>query len=194
VPAPRPRGGPARGPGVRIIAGEARGTRLTPVPAGTRPLSDRAREGLFASLGGLVPEARCADLFAGTGAVGIEALSRGAASCLFVDSGAAAIRTIRENLGKTGLSERGTVVRADLRRRPVPGGPFDLAFLDPPHAFPSGALRSLLERTGESLEPDAIVALTRPARSSTDVIPVDWLVVKRLAYGNTRILLCREGP
>lgn len=179
---------------MRIIAGTARGTRLARVPAGTRPLSDRAREGLFASLGELVPGARCADLFAGTGAVGIEALSRGAASCLFIDSGPAAIRTIRENLGKTGLSALATVLRADLRRRPPPRGSHDLAFLDPPYAFPSGALRRLLAQTGERLEPGGVVALTRSARSSTDVIPVDWLVVKRLAYGDTRILLCREGP
>jgi 16S rRNA (guanine966-N2)-methyltransferase len=179
---------------VRIIAGTARGVRLARVPAGTRPLSDRAREGLFSSLGEAVPGARCADLFAGTGAVGIEALSRGAASCLFVDSGPAAIRTIGENLGKTGLSEWARVVRADLRRRPVPRGSFDLAFLDPPYAFPAGALRDLLVQTGERLEPDAMIALTRPARNPTDVIPVDWHVVKRLAYGDTRILLCREGP
>ena len=179
---------------MRIIAGTARGARLARVPAGTRPLSDRAREGLFSSLGELVPGARWADLFAGTGAVGIEALSRGAESCLFVDSGAAAIRTIRENLGKTGLSERARVVRADLRRRPVPQGPFDLAFLDPPYAFPSGALRDLLVQTGERLDPDAMIALTRPSRNPSNVIPVDWHVVKRLAYGDTRILLCREGP
>jgi 16S rRNA (guanine966-N2)-methyltransferase len=179
---------------VRVIAGTARGARLARVPAGTRPLSDRAREGLFSSLGELVPGARCADLFAGTGAVGIEALSRGAASCLFVDSGVAAIRTIRDNLGKTGLAERARVVRADLLRRPVPEGPFDLAFLDPPYAYPSGTLRGLLVQTGERLEPGAMIALTRPARNPMDVIPVDWHVVKRLAYGDTRILLCREGP
>lgn len=179
---------------MRIIAGTARGTRLARVPAGTRPLSDRAREGLFSSLGGLVPGARCADLFAGTGAVGLEALSRGGRSCLFVDSGPAAIRTIRENLGKTGLSEHAEVIRADLLRSPVPDGPFDLAFLDPPYAMPPGALRRILQQTVERLEPDGTVALTRPARSSNDVIPVDWPVVKRLSYGDTRILLCREGP
>jgi 16S rRNA (guanine966-N2)-methyltransferase len=179
---------------VRIIAGTARGTRLARVPAGTRPLSDRAREGLFASLGDRVPGARCVDLFAGTGALGIEALSRGAASCLLVDSGAGAIRTIRENLGKTGLSERAQVRRVDLRRRPAPRGPFDLAFLDPPYAFPAGTLARVLREVTGSLEPGGSVALTRPARSSTDVIPVDWHVVKRLAYGDTLVLVCREAP
>jgi 16S rRNA (guanine966-N2)-methyltransferase len=179
---------------VRVIAGTARGTRLAPVPAGTRPLSDRAREGLFSSLGDRVDGARCADLFAGTGAVGIEALSRAAASCLFVDSGIAAIRTIRENLGKTGLSERARVLRSDLRRHPVAGGPFDLAFLDPPYAFPPAGLRRILQETAERLDPGATMALTRQARSSTDVIPVDWHVVKSLTYGDALVLVCREGP
>jgi 16S rRNA (guanine966-N2)-methyltransferase len=179
---------------VRIIAGLAKGTRLAGVPARTRPLSDRAREGLFASLGDLVPDARCVDLFAGTGAVGLEALSRGARSCVFVDSGRRALATIRENLARTGLEENAGVIRTDLRRGRVPDGPFDIAFLDPPYAFPVGALRPVLEQTSDRLVPGATGALTRPARSSTDVIPVDWHVVKRLAYGDARILLFREGP
>jgi 16S rRNA (guanine966-N2)-methyltransferase len=179
---------------VRIIAGAAKGTRLAGVPSGTRPLSDRAREGMFASLGDLVPGSRCVDLFAGTGAVGLEALSRGARSCVFVDSGRRALATIRDNLGRTGLSEHAEVIRTDLRRGRVPDGPFDLAFLDPPYAFPVGALRRVLAETAERLEPGGAGALTRPARSSTDVIPVNWQVVKRLAYGDARILLFREGP
>jgi 16S rRNA (guanine966-N2)-methyltransferase len=179
---------------VRIVAGVAKGTRLAGVPSGTRPLSDRAREGLFASLGDLVPGARCVDLFAGTGAVGLEALSRGARSCVFVDSGRRAVATIHENLARTGLSERAEVARTELRRGRVPEGPFDLAFLDPPYGFPLGALRRALSETTERLERGGTGVLTRPARNSTDVIPVDWRVVKRLAYGDARILLFREGP
>src|SRR5438093_12988426 len=71
---------------VRVVAGSAKGVRLAPVPAGTRPMSDRAREGLFSSLGGFVEGVHVLDLFAGTGAMGIEALSRGGAEALFVDS------------------------------------------------------------------------------------------------------------
>ncbi|HJV03931.1 MAG TPA: RsmD family RNA methyltransferase, partial [Actinomycetota bacterium] len=119
---------------------------------------------------------------------------RGAASCVFVDSGAGAIRTIRENLGKTGLWERSRVVRADLRRGAVTGGPFDLAFLDPPYAFPGAALRRVLGEAVERLAPGGTMVLTRPARSSIDVVPVDWRVVKRLAYGDTLVLVCREAP
>jgi 16S rRNA (guanine966-N2)-methyltransferase len=179
---------------MRVIAGKARGTRLGRVPAGVRPLSDRAREGLFASLGTLVADARCVDLFAGTGAVGIEALSRGAASCVFVDSSAAAARTIRENVWKTGVDEYGEVVRSDVRRfLDRPTGPYDLAFLDPPYRLGTESLREVLEKLRSRLAEGATMALTRPSRAHTDVIPVDWPVIRRLAYGDTHVLLCREG-
>jgi 16S rRNA (guanine966-N2)-methyltransferase len=178
---------------MRVIAGTARGTRLGKVPARTRPLSDRAREGVFASLGALVRDARCVDLFAGTGALGIEALSRGAASCVFVDSSAAAARTIGENLWKTDLGEGARVVRSDVRRfLERPTGPYDLAFLDPPYRLPGGALRQVMERLRPRLSSGAMVALTRPSGAHTDVIPVDWRVVRRLVYGDTGVLLCRE--
>jgi 16S rRNA (guanine966-N2)-methyltransferase len=179
---------------MRVIGGKARGTRLGRVPAGTRPLSDRAREGLFSSLGDRVRDARCADLFAGTGAVGIEALSREASRCSFVDSSSAAIRTIRENLARTGLTDRAEVSRADVGRYlDRPGEPFDLAFLDPPYALVESSVREALEALRARLSEGAIVALTRSSRNTTDVIPVDWSVIRRLAYGDTHVLLCREG-
>jgi 16S rRNA (guanine966-N2)-methyltransferase len=175
---------------VRVIAGQARGTRLAPVPGGTRPLSARAREGLFASLGERVPEARCVDLFAGTGAVGIEALSRGAARCDFVDSATGAVRTIRENLSRTHLEERGRVDRADAGRFLRRGhGPWDLVFVDPPYAIPRERLRAILVSLQQLLLPGATVALSRPSRDTTDVIPVDLQVTKRLTYGDALILI-----
>lgn len=176
---------------MRVIAGTARGTRLARVPGGTRPLSDRAREGLFASLGPRVEGARCADLFAGTGAVGIEALSRGAERCVFVDSSVGAVRAIRENLSRCRLEDRGRVVRADVARflaRPRQE-PWDLAFLDPPYAIPAGRLRAVLESLQAHLATGATTALTRPSRDPTDVIPVDLQVTKRLSYGDARILV-----
>jgi 16S rRNA (guanine966-N2)-methyltransferase len=179
---------------MRVIAGSARGTRLARVPAGTRPLSDRAREGLFSSLADRVRGARCVDLYAGTGAVGLEALSRGAASCVFVDSSVEAVRTIRENLGKTGLEAGATVVRAQVGRFLTrPDGPFDLAFLDPPYRTPGARVREELEGLGPRLAQGAIVALTRPSRNHTDVVPVHWALVRRLTYGDTLVLLYREG-
>jgi 16S rRNA (guanine966-N2)-methyltransferase len=178
---------------MRVVAGSAGGTRLTRVPRGTRPLSDRAREGLFSSLADRVPGARFADLFAGTGAVGIEALSRGAASCLFADTGSAAIRAIRENLSRTGLVDRAKVVRSDvLQALDREKGPFDVAFLDPPYDHPPGPLGEVLRRV-TTLTSGGTMVLTRPRRNPSDVIPVDWNTVKVLTYGDARVLICREA-
>jgi 16S rRNA (guanine966-N2)-methyltransferase len=178
---------------MRVIAGQAKGTRLSRPPGGTRPLSDRAREGLFAALASTVVDARCLDLFAGTGAVGIEALSRGAAHCVFVDSGPQAIRTIRENLSRTGFGERGEVVRAEAGRfMRRPSGPYDLAFVDPPYAVPPAWLAGVLTALVSRLRGNATFVLTRGPRSSTDVIPLHFGVVRRLIYGDTLVLVCRE--
>ena len=179
---------------MRVIAGAARGRRLAGVPQGTRPLSDRAREGLFSSLGDEVVDAVCADLYAGTGAVGIEALSRGAASCLFVDSAPPAIRVIDENLGRVGLAERARVVRADVRRSlEVERGPFDLAFLDPPYEMAEEQLTGALELMADRIAPKGAFVLTRPKRRDpTDVIPLNWRPARLLSYGDTRILICRR--
>jgi 16S rRNA (guanine966-N2)-methyltransferase len=156
-------------------------------------VSDRAREGVFAALGDLVAEVRCLDLYAGTGALGIEALSRGASHCVFVDSSLPAIRTIRENLSRTRFLDRSSVVRADVGRFLARSSDtFDLAFADPPYAAPTGKLRAMLEALLDRLDRNATFILTRPARSSIDVIPVDFKVVRRLSYGDTLVLVCRE--
>lgn len=171
---------------MRIVAGTARGARLAPVPEGTRPLSDRAREGLFSSLGGRVAGARVLDLFAGTGAMGLEALSRGAASATLVDSSQAAIRTIDDNLSRTGL-EAG-VVRSDAARfLATASGRWDLVLLDPPWDFPD--IRGILEALEAHVMTGATVALTRPRRGAAPAIPVNLQVVKHLDYGETRILV-----
>jgi 16S rRNA (guanine966-N2)-methyltransferase len=179
---------------VRVIAGSAKGTRLAKVPAGTRPLSDRAREGLFSSLGESVHGAACADLFAGTGAVGIEALSRGADSCLFVDSSSVAIRAIRDNLDRTDLEVRARVVRADVERAlEREESPFDLAFVDPPYEISEGRLESVLATVADRIVPSGQFVLTRPkVRDSTDVIPLHWRAARLLKYGDARILVCRR--
>ena len=175
---------------MRIVAGSARGTRLTRVPPGTRPVSDRAREGLFSSLGERVPGAVCLDLFAGTGAIGIEALSRGGERCDFVDSSQAAAAAIRENLARTHLEDRARVVRSDARRflAGAEGG-YDLAFLDPPYALPEPDLTDVLVTLQPHLLTGATIVLTRPTQSGIDVIPVNLQVVRRLSYGDARILV-----
>lgn len=119
---------------MRVIAGSAKGTPLQAVPGGgTRPISDRVKEALFSILADSIVGACVLDLFAGTGSVGIEALSRGAKRAIFVDTNPRAIATIRANLQRAHLEERAHVVRADvfkyLAGQPEP---FDLIYLAPP--------------------------------------------------------------
>lgn len=122
---------------MRVIAGSKRGRPLK-VPRGNevRPTLERTREALFNILGPRLQGARFLDLFAGTGANGIEALSRGAAHALFVDSDRRAIAVVRENLARTGLGERAAIRRLNLPPQLAKiQGPFDLVFADPPYTF-----------------------------------------------------------
>ena len=176
------------------MAGAAKGTRLAPVPAGTRPMSDRAREGLFSSLGSSIEGARVLDLFAGSGAIGIEALSRGGESALFVDSAPGATKAINENLRRTKLVRRGRVRRVDalraVRERP---GPFDLVFLDPPYRLDQPSLDALLaEIAGRGVvAPGGQVVLSRSTRTYMPVIPLNWLLERRLSYGDSIVFIFR---
>ncbi len=184
---------------MRVIAGEAKGTRLVPVPAGVRPVSDMAREGLFASLGGRVEGAVCLDLFAGTGAVGIEALSRGAAHCAFVDASKAATAAIRANLDKTHLADRATVERADvlayLRKRIPDREPCRLVFLDPPYDQGGPYLEDCLQALSTSgwLSPEGwTVVLTRGHKSVEPALPLHWATRRQLRYGDSLLALYQE--
>jgi 16S rRNA (guanine966-N2)-methyltransferase len=162
----------------RVIAGEAGGRRLA-VPAGrdTRPTSDRAREGLFAtiaSVAGPLASSRVLDLYAGSGAVGLEALSRGAGHVLLVESGARASRVIRENISALGLPGAELVtdrVERVLARGPA-AGRYDVVFADPPYALPDEEVsRMLASLAGRAwLAPDALVVVERATRSG----PVSW--------------------
>lgn len=182
---------------MRIVAGSAKGTRLAPVPPGVRPLSDRAREGLFASLGDRVLEARVLDLFAGTGAAGIEALSRGAARCTFVDGTRRTTEVIRENLRRSRCEDRASVVTSDvlafLRRRPEPE-PWDLVILDPPYETGSPYLDDVLAELagGDRLAPGFTVVLTRGNKGSVAVVPLHWAAARELRYGDSILTLYRR--
>lgn len=141
-------------------------------------------------MGDRVSGAACLDLFAGTGALGVEALSRGAERCDFVDALPAAARAIRENLSRTHLEGRGRVVRSDARRFLArEGGRYDIVFVDPPYAMADPDLRDILGDLQPHSLTGATIVLTRPRRGSTDVIPVHLQVVRRLDYGDTRILI-----
>jgi 16S rRNA (guanine966-N2)-methyltransferase len=177
---------------MRVIAGSARGVRLAPVPAGTRPMADRAREGLYSSLGPSVQGARVLDLFAGTGAMGIEALSRGAETALFVDSSPAAAKVVTENLRRTRLAGRGVVRRVEALAAVRHGiGQFDLVLLDPPYRLPEATLDTLLgDLAGQGVvAAGGTVVLTRPDKGYMPVIPVNWRVERRLSYGDAAVLV-----
>lgn len=183
---------------MRVIAGTAKGVRLAPVPAGVRPVSDRAREGVFSSIGADVPGAEVLDLYAGSGALGIEALSRGAERATFVERNRAAIRTIRQNLDRTRLTERAEVVGSEVSAfvtgRRHPDRRYDLVLADPPYDADAGELEHVLEGLAAGrVEAGGAVVLTRGSRSFTPVIPVHWLVARRLEYGDTAVLILREA-
>ena len=183
---------------MRVIAGSAKGTRLVRVPAGVRPVSDRAREGLFSSLGDLVEGARVLDLYAGTGALGVEALSRGASEAVFVDRSPAAVEAVRENLARTTLGDRATVERSEVRRflerRPSDRGGFDIVFLDPPYEAGRDELDPVLSLLDAKplLSDGFSVVLSRGSRSSNSVIPLHWSVARRLSYGDSVVTLFRS--
>jgi 16S rRNA (guanine966-N2)-methyltransferase len=153
-------------------------------------MSDRAREGLFYSLGDRVVDAHVLDLFAGTGSIGLEALSRGAASAVFVDSAPAAAKTITENLRRTKLAKRGSVRRQDVLRAVRAGlARYDVVFLDPPYRLPIPELEAILEAIPQVTTPAATVVLSRSTTTSMPVIPVNWHLTRRLTYGDSVVLV-----
>lgn len=160
----------------RIISGAVGGRRLV-VPAGnvTRPTSERAREGLFNTLSTYLDldGARVADLYSGTGAVGLEALSRGASHALFVDRDPMAIRALRRNVSALGLSGA-EILQAAVERvvQNTSGNPYDVIFLDPPYAMRDEGLAEVLSRLENAawLAADGICVVERSHRSG----PVSW--------------------
>jgi 16S rRNA (guanine966-N2)-methyltransferase len=132
---------------VRIVAGEWGGRRIAAPPGrATRPTTDRVREAWMSAVADVIPGARVLDLFAGSGALGLEALSRGAESAVFVENAPAALRALRENLDALGAGPRARVMRVDALRyvEGLEAGAFDLAFADPPYG--QGFAAALLER------------------------------------------------
>ena len=174
-----------------MIAGEAGGRRLA-VPGGrdTRPTSDRAREGLFAtisSMAGSLAGARVLDLYAGSGAVGLEALSRGAEHVLLVEHGARAAGVIRENIEAIGLP--GAVLATGTVERVLTSGPegdrYDVVFADPPYALADASVSrvlSLLAGRGW-LAPGALVIVERATRSGPPDWPEGFMSARTRTYG-----------
>lgn len=147
---------------MRIIAGEWKGQRLvTPAGSRTRPTTDRVRTALMDTLGPWLPDARFLDLFAGAGAVGIEALSRGAAEVVFVETDRSALAGLRENLSRLGAGDRGRLLRREVteavRELKRAGARFRLIFLDPPYGGARAAAALAQVADGALLEPDGVV-------------------------------------
>ena len=180
---------------MRVISGTLRGLKLkSPEGLGTRPTLDRVKEALFSMLFSRTADACVLDLFAGSGALGIEALSRGAAHCTFVDKGREPIAVIRENLKKTRLEERAEVVQADYssylktcRKQ------FDLILLDPPYAeiFLETALKIISEI--DILTNSGIIVCERPyEKSLPDEIP-GLARYRDYRYGKAAVTIFRRG-
>ncbi|MEV6510824.1 16S rRNA (guanine(966)-N(2))-methyltransferase RsmD [Streptomyces sp. NPDC051642] len=176
----------------RVIAGEAGGRRLAvPAGTGTRPTSDRAREGLFSTwqslLGAPLNGERVLDLYAGSGAIGLEALSRGASHALLVEADPKAARVIRENVKNIGLP--GAEVRAgkaeQIVQTPASADPYDIVFLDPPYVVADHDLREILLtlRSGGWLAPDALVTVERSTRGGEFGWPDGFDAIRARRYG-----------
>jgi 16S rRNA (guanine966-N2)-methyltransferase len=191
------------GRGLRVIAGSARGLRLaTPAGSTTRPITDRAKESLFGHLTPDLEDARVLDLFAGSGALAIEALSRGAERAVLVERDPGALEVIADNLVRTRLGDRARVHRGDVvsfvGSLPAPEGPFDVVFCDPPFATEDEFVRGVLdalERRGWIAE-DGFVTVRRAAPPLADavdgpraVLPEGWGIRWRRTFGDTLVLV-----
>ncbi len=182
---------------LRVVGGEFRGRKLQVADHGVRPTSERVREAIFDILGpAWTAEAAVLDLYAGSGALGIEALSRGALRADFVERDPAVARLLRENLATLGLQGRSRVVIADLDRGELPAvelkGPWSLVFLDPPYAGEGGARwLSRLARIGWVPE-GGLVVYEHRSGSTVPPPPGLALAVER-AYGDTAVSIYRAG-
>jgi 16S rRNA (guanine966-N2)-methyltransferase len=187
----------SRPKGLRVIAGSARGRKLAaPLGDRVRPTKDMVREAMFSALDarGALVDATVLDLFAGTGALGIEALSRGARRAVLVERDRAALDAISTNVATLRLGDRARVVPDDVARflrGPLPGTPFDLALLDPPYDTTDEDVTALLTALAAPgwLAPDAIVSVERPARHPV-VVPNGWRTGWERAFGDTLLTFC----
>lgn len=182
----------------RIIAGTAGGRRLAVPATGTRPTSDRVREALFSRLEhqGVLDGARVLDLYAGSGALGLEALSRGAQRAVLVDSSSTAVAVCRSNARTLGFAEVTTVIgrRVDqLLAGPAPTLTSTLVFIDPPYDLGIERTLRLLTRPGW-LDEGAEVVLEQSSRAGEPTWPQALVPHGSKSYGETRLWFARFGP
>ncbi len=182
---------------MRIVGGRLKGRALHgPASQNIRPTSDRLRETIFNILahayGDPVEGATVIDLFAGTGAMGLEALSRGAKRSLFVDDGTKARALLRANVDALGLGGATKIFRRDARKLgPAPAGDrFDIAFLDPPYGKQLAEPALIALRNGGWLSPQALIIVEEAAEAALD-IPEGFTLLEQRAYGDTQIVILR---
>ena len=184
---------------VRIIAGQCRGRRINfPAVVGLRPTGDRLRETLFNWLTADLKGARCLDLFAGSGALGLEAASRGAGEVILLELNNTAARALGDNIDLLGLKST-TVVNTDalnwLQQNASDSKPFDIIFLDPP--FDSTLLAdtiAALTQQGALLAQDAMIYIEAPARQTLDFMPDSWRLHRHKTAGDVTCYLYRLHP
>jgi len=172
---------------MRIIAGLAKGTQLSVPDSGTRPMTGRARESVFSILAARFQGARVLDLYAGSGALGLEALSRGASGAVFVEQDRSAARIIDRNIEHVGLGGR-------VVRRSLPGalsmvdGEFDVVFVDPPYADTDESVTETLVGTDRVLAPGGIIVVHRQVRSTVN-LPEFLTCFDERRYGDAVVMM-----
>ncbi len=184
---------------LRVIAGSAGGRKLVAPKGGARPTTDRLKEALFSMLGPpRVLDATVLDLYTGSGALAVEALSRGAARAVLVDRDAAAEAAVRANLETTGFEAVARFQRsavASFLAAAVPEAPFDLVLLDPPYDTPAVEITAVLAalHAGGLVAPGGTVVVERPKAGESIAVPETWGIEKERAYGDTLLVVAHAG-
>ncbi len=176
---------------MRIIGGEARGRRLqSPKGQTTRPMTDRAREAIFNILAPEIVDTVVLDLYAGTGSMGLEALSRGAASATFVEADRSTAGVLEHNVEAVSLGGKVLVDRVERVLARPPSGSFDLAFVDPPYPMDISSVVEVLSALAPHLAPGATVLLHR--RVGEPVPEAPWPLVDERTYGSAQLWWYRD--
>ena len=180
---------------MRVITGSARGCRLETLPGdSTRPTAEKVKESLFSAIQFDIEGRRVLDLFAGSGQLGIEALSRGAASCVFVDQNTQAVQVIRGNLQRAGLTANAQVISTDaLTYLNRPKERFDLVFLDPPYKLTNAyadVVKRLLDE--DMLTEDALIVMEHAKDAILPELPEEMELYDTRKYGDTCLSLVRR--
>lgn len=179
---------------MRIITGAAKGRRLSaPDTSDTRPATDRVREAVFSAIGPWVHDARVLDLYAGSGSYGLEALSRGAASATFVESGTRAVQALRSNIAAVGLGGTIVATEVDSFLRAPGDTTYHLVFIDPPWDLPTGVVERQLISVDALLEEEGEVIVSRREGDDAPGVPPGWAVATDRRYGDARIYRYVKG-